>query len=856
MPRRPGLHLVVFLSGIAGLGYQVLWVRMLSTTLGHEVFAVLAILAAFFGGLAIGALALDRRIARTRRPALWYAGLEAGIGLWAIALIWLIPAVQDGLTGAIGPEPSEPWRWSVTFGATLCLLLPATLAMGATLPAAERILAGMTGSVHGVGGLYAANTAGAMAGALGTMLLIAPLIGFANTLLSFAMLNGLSAIWALWVSRDARRSATDTEPSPRPVPDGRLLGTLFATGFLGIGFEVAAVRALAQILENTVYAFAAALAVYLFGSALGAALRQRRPFRALGPEALALGLAIASLAGTFGVYAVEPVYNRIREILGPEMYSALAGELAGSAMVLLLPSLAAGALFAELAQRARKPEGGLGAALAANMLGAALAPIGVGLVLIPGIGVVPSLCLLSAAYLVLLLWRPARRHLVLWVPVPVAALALGVLAPSLITPPPGATILREIPGIAATVNVTEEPSGHRWLRVNNSLVMGGTASYKLDRLQGHAILMQHPRPRQALFLGVGTGATLAAAAVHPGLEATGVELLPAVLDTITDFTEAEAEITAAGSRLHLTVADARRWVRADPARYDVIIADTYHPAKDGVAMLYTAEHFRAIRARLADGGIFAQWLPLHQFDLPSLRTVIRTFQTVYPDARLQVGNFNLTTPLLVLIGQREGKLPRLADALGDRVTPKLARALERAGLGTPFALYGGFLGGPEALARFAGPGPLNTDDLPHIMFEAPRSVYTPMDPPIKRLRMIMRAMVTNPGDAVSLAGVSGSDAFATRLARYWDARTEFLRLGVTVRLTGDPLKDAQRLAPELVGILRTSPDFEPAYQPVLEMARQLAQAEPQAARTLLAALERASPGRTEAVQLRRELFGG
>jgi spermidine synthase len=54
MTRRTALHAIAFLSGIAGLGYELVWTRMLALGLGHELPAVLAVLTAFFLGLAAG----------------------------------------------------------------------------------------------------------------------------------------------------------------------------------------------------------------------------------------------------------------------------------------------------------------------------------------------------------------------------------------------------------------------------------------------------------------------------------------------------------------------------------------------------------------------------------------------------------------------------------------------------------------------------------------------------------------------------------------------------------------------------------------------------------------------------------
>src|SRR5580765_2351611 len=70
-------------SGFAALGYQIVWTQQGALWLGHESAAVLAVVAAFFGGLALGALVLSPRIDRSGKPAYWYAGCEAAIGLWS-----------------------------------------------------------------------------------------------------------------------------------------------------------------------------------------------------------------------------------------------------------------------------------------------------------------------------------------------------------------------------------------------------------------------------------------------------------------------------------------------------------------------------------------------------------------------------------------------------------------------------------------------------------------------------------------------------------------------------------------------------------------------------------------------------
>jgi spermidine synthase len=90
----PPLYALPFLSGLAGLGYEVLWTRMLSLGVGHEMPAVLAVVAAFFFGMAAGSWALDGVIGRSATPGRWYAVLEGIVGFWALMLLALWMAVE------------------------------------------------------------------------------------------------------------------------------------------------------------------------------------------------------------------------------------------------------------------------------------------------------------------------------------------------------------------------------------------------------------------------------------------------------------------------------------------------------------------------------------------------------------------------------------------------------------------------------------------------------------------------------------------------------------------------------------------------------------------------------------------
>jgi len=183
----------MFLSGLAGLGYEIVWARMLSATLGHEIIAVLAVVSAFFSGLALGGWALDRSVSVSKNPGHWYASLELAIGLWALVLSFTFPWANRLAADMMGFDPDPGRHWAVAFLFPFILLLPATFAMGGTLPAMERLFARMRREQGVVGGLYAANTFGAMAGTLAATFWITPSLGFKSTQLILAGVNFICA---------------------------------------------------------------------------------------------------------------------------------------------------------------------------------------------------------------------------------------------------------------------------------------------------------------------------------------------------------------------------------------------------------------------------------------------------------------------------------------------------------------------------------------------------------------------------------------------------------------------------------------------------------------------------------------
>ncbi len=833
--RLSALKLLVAASGLAGLGYEIVWTRQLALALGTEMMAVLGAVAGFFAGLALGAFVLDGRIRRAANPHRIYAVLETVIGGWGLCAIWLLPASARALAPLLGTAPSPLLLWSASLLLPTLVLLPATVAMGGTLTALER----MTSAAHGNGkvsaGVYGANTAGAVAGTLLSTFVLIPALGFGTALLGLAAVNATCALTALGLGRAQPVEAPARDDRRHAVADLRLTTTLFVTGLLGIAFEVLVVRLAAQMMQDTVYSFACLLTAYLLGTAAGGIIWQRLgPATGLGRAGLISGAALLCL-GTSLITIFLTGFADLAASIG------IAGELGMALMLFLLPSMAMGALFGQLIQEVRNISGSVGWAVGVNSLGAAIAPLVAAQLLIPAFGTWRALVIVAVGYLLLL--QPSRAVL-RWAVVPalLGLVLLWIPAPTLVKVPPGGKLLALQEGPMATASVVDDASGARYLEVNGHFRMGGTSSARSDVRQAMLPLLLHPAPRSALFLGVGTGATLLGGARMPDVAVRAVELSPEVVALLPWFDDPASK----HEMPPISIADARRFVVADDGLYDVIVADLFHPALDGSGALYTVEHFAAIKRRLASDGVFCQWLPLYQLDAPSLRAIVRSFLAIFPDGSAWLNHYSVRTPMLALIGSR-GPKPLDPELLTARLTDQRLRPILRPlSFEQPIDLLGQYVAGATSLARFAGPGPHNTDDFPFVTFDARRNVTALSAPPWQLLLAVIGQTDT---DAAELLDPSHRAVWSERLGAYWQARNRFLEAGAA--LTGEPRGAAliAAAAPGLIESIRLSAEFEPAYAPLMSMARSLLGSDPATAERLLRDIDTAAPSRREARDL-------
>ena len=841
--------LLMFASGAGGLVWQMVWTAQFGLALGHEIVAVLSVVAAFFGGISVGSLLLAHRVERGLYPGRWYAGLEALIAIWALLVSFVSPLVIPHLSQWIGAEPSAVWHWALAFFIPLIALLPATVAMGATLPAMERLL--RRGQTQALGSLYAANTAGAMSGLLLAVFYFVPQMGLLGTSLIFAGVNATCAVlaWQMWggqFNRDtslpvAESHQVQTVDSSIQLPSQLSVALrLFLTGLLGIGYEVLAVRVISQVTENTVYTYAILLAVFLMGTALGAVIIKRAGVTLdVTAERIdqAIGALIVSIfLGGISLWWADNSYVLPARWFGSGTATALAGEWIAGMAAMLLPSMAMGALFTLLCLQAQQIGMPLGIAFGINNLGSALAPVIVGLLLLPYVGARAVLLILIAGYL-------ALRSIKSWNQPPgwVAFGSLMILAIfagplRFVDLPAGGRLLSYREGVMAAVSVVSDADGVARLHINNRVQEGSSASGQVETRLAQMPLIMHPSPQTALFLGYGTGYTANAAALDPKVKVKAVELLPEVIEAAGIFA-LKTGAPASASPVSTVAADARRYVQSTTDRYDVIVADLFHPARNGAGSLYTVEHFSAARSRLEPGGLFCQWLALHQMDIETLRSIMAAFVQVYPNAVAVLASNSLDTPVLGLISRPDQSSWQI-ETVHSRISalsPRMANALKRAKLDDEFAVLGSIIAGPQALKEFVRDATLNTDDRPVVTHRAPWVSYSPQEAPRNRLATLMQRLAPHATDVLGL----GQTADNSRLEAYWAARAKYLAFGMAVRPNPDPLVMLEQLRLPLLDMVTTSPDFRPASEPLLALAEAVRETDPKLSAQVKSAVQSA-----------------
>lgn len=778
-------------SGASGLVYEVVWSRMFDHVLGTTVYAVATVLAVFMGGLALGSWLFGRYADRSLVSGLrLYAWLELGIGLFALALPWLVQ-LTDRLYVVVWPAVWQSFSGLMTVRvllAALVLLAPATL-MGGTLPVLSRFLVrSQVRAGADIGALYAVNTLGAVVGCFLAGFFLLEWLGVRGSLYAAATLNfGVAGVAFLWSRSAGSRAASvsaveptvETPSGPRYQPwQVRLVLILYAlSGFSALALEVFWTRSLMYFTSVDAWAFAAMLSAFLLGLGLGSlvmarfAARLRHPMRWLGGLQILAGLTAAASIPLF-----QELYGALAWIAGAfddpaTLTVKIVTKLGVSLLIMLVPTLLMGAAFPVVTGiyvGARRAVGrSIGLLYALNTVGAIGGSLAGGFALIPLVGLEASILLGASTFVVIgvvalvasghgrIRLGPALAGLVLLAAVGATNYAFvsgrfGLQAEPMVLKSglfrdqsEGYSLLFAQEGAAASLVVLENRRGTRVLNINGvSTAFDNYMDMRVHRMLSHLPMLAHPAPRNVLIVGFGMGSTPWGCTQHPVDRVDVVELLRSETMTAPYFRAVNHDVLS-HPRLRFIEGDGRNYLLGTRERYDVISFNAIHPRFS--AALYTRDFYELCRGRLSPQGVICAWMTQNSMTDDEFRSLVRAFVEVFPHSTLWYCN----PEHYCLLGTMEPTRIDVGDWRIRMGEPAVRADLADSGFEDPVAFLARFMCGPGTLARYVEGAPLNTDDRPIIEF----SRESKRDERPIALRL---AGLLEPPDAI-LHGISESD---------------------------------------------------------------------------------------------------
>jgi len=714
MKGRPGLILgtaifCLLVSGAAGLAYQVVWMKYLSLFLGNTSYAVVAVLVAFMGGLALGNAWLGARADGIRRPLAMYGWLEIGIAVYALLFPFYYDLCHQSYVGlARSLQPGRAGLLALKFLFSLLTILIPTVLMGGTLPVMTKLVTRSLGELRErVATLYFINSVGAVAGCFLADFWLIPATGLQATVTAGAVMNMLVGAVALLVSSgidegkglppaEAKEPAAVEEEVFTPGELKLAVVAIGASGFVAMLYEVVWTRLLALALGSSTHAFSIMLITFISGIAFGAWVvgrwkKLRRIMEAFAWAELALA---ATLLGSMFFYERLPFWfvniaeNLARRPDAYPLYEMAQGLICFA--VMFVPTTCLGMTLplvsriatAELARTGRS----VGAVFSVNTLGTVLGAAVTGLWVMPWLGLARTLALGIALNLtigiVILLRKRTRWRPLIAASASLVAVALVALAGRLFdetwkraftmglwreTAPADLKAYRDRihsltlayyrDGAGSTVSVHSTGVGTNdtlALRVNGKTDASTASDMPTQLLVGHIPLLLRPDSKRVLVIGLGSGITCGAAMNHPSVERLdAVEISPEVAKAARLFAAHNGKVLD-NPRFRLVVDDAKSFLQMSDERYDVIISEPSNPWMAGVAGVFTREYYENCHARLQTNGLMTQWVQVYESDDRVVGTVLSTFGSVFPYMSVWRGGVGD----LILIGSRQ---PRKID---------------------------------------------------------------------------------------------------------------------------------------------------------------------------------------------------
>ncbi|MAS92934.1 MAG: hypothetical protein CMO55_07020 [Verrucomicrobiales bacterium] len=732
-PIQFGVCLVCFfLSGLSALIYQTSWVRQLGLVFGASEIAVVAVLAGFMGGLALGAAIASRVAGRVGSPLLIYAVIEVAVAVFALLFPFFLAGVgriqQSIFSVPTLAELPPAWQGGLlVFSLSFLLLLIPTALMGMTLPLLirfsireDREMGWKTAVV------YAVNTAGAAGGALLSVFLLLPRLGLGGAVWVAAGINVLVAIAAFLLSCRGKVQPVAKLERVRTRRFHWVYPVVLVSGAVSFSGEVMWTRLLSQILGGTVYSFGTILAIFLVGLSIGSTVASRF-VKSEQIARTALVWAQIGIATTLalGFLSLDPCMQFFQNAAGsgeiPYRYRLWLAVAALGPVACFT-----GATFplaVRVAVRSHEEMASASAqAFSWNTVGAILGAIVAGVCLLPMLRysgtVVAMICVcLGLGALVSCVGGPLRKASLSF-----CALGFAALFFLPFQPPAGALQFSILSGlindysvvfyrVGRTSNVLlyEDRSVGDWGLFTNGLPEA-TIQSKGNPRQWIPMARSLPlfgvlgTPDAKSMMVVGLGGGLAVESVPGSIKKIEVvELEPEVVAANRVVAEERLKDPLSDPRVRIRLEDARSALRLSEEKFDIVVSQPSHPFTSGSSHLYTKEFFELVQSRLRPQGSFVQWMGGSLVDEKLFLSLLASLGSVFENVEVYLPK-NGGGVVFLARDSSGSSLSNVASVVGEN-----REEFSAASVYLPEELVAAYLGGDATIRQMSKGMPLITD---------------------------------------------------------------------------------------------------------------------------------------------------
>ena len=793
------IYLCFFLSGAAGLMYEIIWTRFFSLTFGATTYSITTVLTAFMSGLALGSLLLGRVADRIKQRLLLYGWIELLVGLYALVFPVLFRISSHIYLTLIGwGEVGSFQKLSLKFVLSFLIMLIPTTLMGGSLPLLSRfIIQDLKGVSSRLGLLYSVNTSGAVVGTYLVGFHLISSIGLNASILAASLMNisiGLTMILYAKKSGIEGRVALESSMPSSSSSDVSLTGqeravirfaiaAFMVSGFVSLSHEVVWTRILSLIIGSSTYAFTMILIGFLIGIALGSYVISHTELIPPGRINLMLFSWIEIGIG-ISAYALIPLFSKLPFVMlkafeiNPDNYNFITFyQFVLSLFIVILPTTLMGATLPVIGKIVSREVRSVGASIGNiyffNTFGAIFGSFFAGFLFIPYLGTLNTLklgicinILLGMGGFLMVLTLNKKRT-VLLVSLTASCMVLAMVwfsrwDSSLMDSGVsiyGKTLLESVKksrgfnqaarvlylqeGINATINIRKSEGGI-YLKTNGKTdASTDKADMTTQIFLGYLPVMLHPNPRKALIIGLASGVTAGTVAQYDSISHVDIaEIEPSMVKAASYFKDVNHNILE-DPKAHIILNDGRNHLLETKEKYDLIISEPSNPWISGVGSLYTTDFFKIAAAKLKPGGILCQWIHCYSLSSENLKMILNTLALSFEDVQLWTSDIGD----LLVIGSNAGIMvdpTRIESVINYNQRTKTDFS-EYMHVEYSTEILGRLLLDRSGVIAFSHGGRINSDNHPYLEFLAPRDLYlSEMEPIYLRLLSLSKEQVPWP----------------------------------------------------------------------------------------------------------------